>query len=238
MKAAQSLAIEFNTFTILGRCARTGALGIVTATGEMAVGSRVPFVEDGVGAVATQALTDPRLGRKGLELLKEGQSATEALDSLAKFDPHIEARQLGIVDNKGDAAARTGSGNSDWKGHIIGDGFVSMGNRLITKTVVTAMAECFCGAADEPIWERLLLSIEAGRDAGGQHGGQRSAAIYVCDNLDYPLVDLRADDYDEPVDELRRLYDLYTPRIPYYRRRAADPSIGPFSEWQESQGLN
>ena len=72
---------------------------------------------------------------------------------------------------------------------------------------------------------------------GGQHGGQRSAAIYVCDNLDYALVDLRADDYDEPVDELRRLYDLYVPRIPYYRRRAADPTIGPFGTWKDSIGL-
>ena len=83
-----------------------------------------------------------------------------------------------------------------------------------------------------------MLSIEAGRDAGGQHGGQRSAALFVFDNLDYPLVDLRADEYDEPVDELRRLYDLYVLRIPYYRRRAADPTIGPFSTWQENQGMD
>lgn len=229
------LLIEFNTFTILGRCARTGALGVVTATGEMAVGSRVPFVEDGIGAVATQALTDPRLGRKGLEYLRQGKSAAETIDALAADDPHIEARQLGIVDANGNVAARTGSGNSDWKGHIAADGFVSMGNRLTAEGVVDAMAACFRNSEEEPLWERLMQSIEAGRDAGGQHGGQRSAAIYVCDNLDYPLVDLRADDYDEPVAELRRLYDLYVPRIPYYRTRAADPTIGPFSAWQESQ---
>lgn len=227
--------IEFNTFTILGRCARTGALGVITATGEMAVGSRVPFVADGIGAVATQALTDPRLGKKGLDLLREGKSASEALDALAALDPHVETRQLGIVDATGAAAARTGSQNSDWKGHLTGDGFVSMGNRLTGEAVVDAMADCFQRTAKEPLWARLMQSIEAGRDAGGQHGGQRSAAIYVCEDLGYPLVDLRADDYDEPVDELRRLYDLYVSRIPYYRTRAADPSIGPFSAWQESQ---
>ena len=238
MSACPDLLIEFNTFTILGRCARTGALGVVTATGEMAVGSRVPFVEDGVGAVATQALTDPRLGRKGLELLKAGRTAAETLEALVSSDPHIESRQLGIVDATGIAAARTGTGNSDWKGHIAENGFVSMGNRLTGANVVDAMADQFRSTEDAPLWERLMLSIEAGRDAGGQHGGQRSAALFVCDNLDYPLVDLRADEYDEPVDELRRLYDLYVPRIPYYRRRAADPAIGPFSAWHESQGLD
>ena len=231
------LLIEFNTFTILGRCARTGALGVITATGEMAVGSRVPFVEDGVGAVATQALTDPRLGKKGLDLLRAGKSATEVIEALTAVDPHIEARQLGVIDTQGNAAARTGSGNSDWKGHVATDGFVSMGNRLTSEGVVDAMAACFRETEAEPLWERLMLSIEAGRDAGGQHGGERSAAMYVCDNLDYALVDLRADDYDEPVGELRRLYDLYVPRIPYYRRRAADPTIGPFSAWKDSAGL-
>lgn len=238
MSMEGNLSIEFNTFTILGRCSRTGALGVITATGEMAVGSRVPFVEDGAGAVATQALTDPRLGRRGLKLLKEGRSATDTLEMLAASDPHIDTRQLGIVDIKGNVAARTGSSNSDWKGHIAKDGFVSMGNRLVGKSVVHAMAECFQSRAETPIWERLMFSIEAGRDAGGQKEGQRSAAIYVCDGLDYPLVDLRADDYDEPINELRRLYDLYVPRIPYYRRRAADPTVGPFSEWRATQILN
>ena len=231
------LLIDFNTFTILGRCNRTGALGVVTATGEMAVGSRVPFVQDNLGAIATQALTDPRLGTMGLELLREGKNSFEALDALIGLDPHIEARQVGIVDSNGNAAARTGAKNSDWKGHKCGNGYVSMGNRLISNMVVDAMAEVFEATPDIDLWERLMRAIEAGRDAGGQHGGQRSAAIYICEDLGYPLVDLRADDYDEPVTELRRLFDLYVPRIPYYRRRAADPSIGPFSEWLKLQDL-
>ena len=146
------------TFTILGRCSRTGALGVITATGEMAVGSRVPFVEDGAGAIATQALTDPRLGRRGLKLLKEGRSATDTLERLAAADPHIDTRQLGIVDIKGNVAARTGSSNSDWKGHIAKNGFVSMGNRLVSKSVVHAMAECFQSKAEAPIWERLMAT--------------------------------------------------------------------------------
>jgi len=228
-------SIEFNTFTIAGRCPRTGALGICTATGEMAVGSRVPYVRDGVGAVATQALTDPRLGPMGLDLLAAGQEAADVLDALVAADPHIEARQLAVIDAEGRTAARTGTGNSDWKGHHLGDGFVAMGNRLTSGDVVDAMAAAFESAPDAALEERLMRAIDAGRDAGGQEGGQNSAGILVCQDLGYPIVDLRADESPEPIAELRRLLDLYVPRIPYYRRRAADPTIGPFSAWHESQ---
>lgn len=230
-------AIEFNTFTILGRCPRSGALGVATSTGEMAVGSRVPFVKTAIGAVATQALTDPRHGPKGIGLLEEGLSAGEVLERLAASDPNIETRQIAVVDAQGRTAARTGSENRDWKGHHEGDQFVAMGNRLTSAATVDAMAAAYRDSADEALEERLVRAIEAGRDAGGQHGGQRSAAIKVCDDLDYPIVDLRADDYDDPAAELRRLFDTYKPRIPYYRVRAADPSIGPFYLWKEKQGL-
>ena len=230
-------AIEFNTFTILGRCPKSGALGVATSTGEMAVGSRVPFVKSAVGAVATQALTDPRLGPKGIDWLEEGVSAADVLERLAASDPYIEARQIGVVDAQGRTAARTGSENRDWKGHYEGDQFIAMGNRLTSRAKVDAMVEAYRNNAEEALEERLMLAIEAGRDAGGQHGGQRSAAIKVCEDLDYPIVDIRADDYDDPAAELRRLFDTYKPRIPYYRVRAADPSIGPFYLWKEKQGL-
>lgn len=233
----RELAIEFSTFTILARCARTGALGIATATNEMAVGSRVPHVKTGLGAVATQALTDPRHGYRGLELLAEGLPPAEVLSRLIESDPHIEARQIAVVDSQGRTAARTGGGNSDWKGHHEGDGFVAMGNRLTSEKTVEAMVESFTGSADQPLEARLVMAIEAGRDAGGQQGGQNSAALTVCDELEYPIVDLRADLYDDPIAELRRLFDAYAPRIPYYRVRAADPTVGPFYLWKEKQGL-
>ena len=226
-------AIEFNTFSFIARCSRTGALGVVTSTGEMAVGSRVPHVKKDAGAVATQALTDPRLGPMGLELLAKGTPAEDVLNALVDADPHIESRQLAVVDSQGRATARTGANNNDWKGHHIGDGFVSMGNRLTSGDVVEAMTASFTGSEDIALEARLMLAIEAGRDAGGQHGGQRSAAILVYQDMDYPIVDLRADDYDDPAAELRRLFDLYEPRIPYYRVRAADPTIGPFYLWKE-----
>ena len=176
------LLIEFNTFTILGRCARTGALGVVTATGEMAVGSRVPFVRDGLGVVATQALTDPRLGTKGLEFLADGRDASQVLDTLVDLDPHIEARQLGIVDATGQSAARTGAKNSDWKGHKCGEGYVSMGNRLTGGDVVDAMADLFwidsgigpLGAPDG--------AIEAGRTGRGRTARRTAFGGYPAAN--------------------------------------------------------
>ncbi len=142
-------AIEFNTFTVLGRCKRTGALGVATSTGEMAVGSRVPFVRTGVGAVATQALTDPRHGPKGIALLEEGLSAADVVDRLSASDPHIEARQIAVVDSQGRTAARTGGENRDWKGHHEGDQFIAMGNRLTSAATVDAMVAAFGGSADE-----------------------------------------------------------------------------------------
>jgi uncharacterized Ntn-hydrolase superfamily protein len=203
----------------------------------MAVGSRVPFVATDVGAVATQALTDPRHGPAGLERLQAGDTAIQALDALAASDPHIENRQLAVIDARGNAAARTGADNRDWKGHHVGDGFVAMGNRLTSAAVVDAMAAAFADDAALALEERLMRAMEAGRDAGGQIGGQRSAALKVHCELPYPLVDLRADDCGEPVAELRRLFDAYAPRIPYYRTRAADPTIGPFNVWREKQGI-
>ena len=105
----------------------------------MAVGSRVPFVKAGVGAIATQALTDPRLGAAGLVMLAEGLTAAEVLARLTESDPHIEYRQLGIVDAQGRTGARTGNENSNWKGHHLGDQFVAMGNRLTSSDTVEAM---------------------------------------------------------------------------------------------------
>ncbi|MFN4090412.1 MAG: DUF1028 domain-containing protein [Alphaproteobacteria bacterium] len=219
------------TFSIIARCPRTGALGVGTATGEMAVGSRVPFVRAGVGAVATQALTNPALGVLGLNLLGLGYAAAKVLDELAGSDPFVENRQLAVVDLFGRAAARTGTANKDWKGHHVGDGFVAMGNKLVSAAVVDDMASAFAAAADAGLAERLCRALEAGRDAGGQPDGQRSAALLICEDRPFPAVDLRVDRHAEPVGELRALLEDYTPLMPYYRARAADPSVGPWDEW-------
>ena len=225
------LGPEFNTFTIQGRCERTGQLGIAITTSSINVGARCPHVKANVGTVATQAITDPRLGPLGIQLLGRGYSASKVLEELAASDPWIEYRQLGVVDWDGNSAARTGSSNHDWKGHIAKRNYVSMGNYLVGEQVVEAMAQAFEKYEQDSLEERLMRGIEAGRDAGGQPQGQSSAAIYVYDREPYSLVDLRVDHHEEPVGELRRVLELFKPQIPYYRIQPMKPQIGTLDEW-------
>ncbi len=126
------IGIEFTTFSLIGRCERTGMLGIAIATSEMAVGSRCIHVAPGVGAVVTQASTNPRLGHLGLNLLRAGYSAPHALEELAANDQFVERRQLGCLDVSGLAAARTGSGNKAWAGHRVDQNVVVAANAVVS----------------------------------------------------------------------------------------------------------
>lgn len=219
------------TFTVVARCKRTGMLGIGTATSSFAVGVRVPFIKPRLGAVAIMAIADERLGGMALRLLELGYKAPGAIEALVQMDVYPEQRQLAIVDDDGHAAARTGSMNKDWSGHRTGDGYVVLGNYLTGERVIDAMEAAFLVDPDEDLEERLLRSVEAGRDAGGQIGGQRSAALLVYENKTFSRVDLRADLHDEPVAELRRIFDIYRPAIPYYDMRQVDPNVMSLDDW-------
>lgn len=226
-----SLGIQFSTFSIAARCARTGRFGVAISTHAMCVTTRCVWVKAGVGAVATQASTDPRLGALALNLLEMGYSAPKVLRELEASDPYIEHRQLAIVDRDGNAVARTGANNRDWAGHHVGAGYVAMGNVLISERTSLAMKLSFESTTDLDLEERLMRAIEAARDAGGQHDGQRSAGLVVFDRDVYPRVDLRVDLHDEPIGELRRLFDAYKPLTDYFCLRSADPTIGREAEW-------
>jgi len=204
----------------------------------MAVGSRGPSVKAGVGAASSQAFTDPRLGKLAINLLEKGYSAHKVVAEVVSSDPHIEYRQIGVVDKDGNSAAYTGAKNSDWAGHIAKKDFVAMGNYLVNEGVVRAIAEGFESSIGEDLEERLMRAIEAGRDAGGQHGGQHnSAAILVYDREVIPRTDLRADWHDDDaIRELRRFLEKYKPLIPYYAQRPADPTIGRLRDWLARQG--
>ncbi len=219
------------TFTVIGQCKRTGMLGIGTATAAFAVGVRVPFIKERVGAVAIMAIADERLGPIGLRLLELGYKAPGVIDQMAIADPYIEYRQLGVVDDDGHGAARTGTMNKDWSGHRVGDGYVVLGNYLMGEPVIDAMEQAYLANPDEDLEERLLQSVEAGRDAGGQHGGQRSAALLVYDSKSFSRVNLRVDIHDEPVAELRRVFEIYRPAIPYYDMRQVDPRVMSLDDW-------
>jgi uncharacterized Ntn-hydrolase superfamily protein len=224
------------TFTVVGRCERTGMLGIGTATRSWAVGVRVPFIKPRLGAVAIMSIADQRLGHTALNLLEIGYKAPAVIEELVRSDPHCEYRQLAVIDDDGFTAARTGDLNKDWAGHRCGDNHVVLGNVLVGEHVIDAMEEAFFADPDEDLEERLMRSIEAGRDAGGQHGGQESAALLVYDRKTFSRVDLRVDLHEEPVGELRRIFDLYRPAIPYYDERQVDPRIPPAYEWLTERG--
>ncbi len=228
---------EGETFTIIGRCERTGMLGVCLATSEIATGSRGPHVKARVGAVSTQARTNPRLGILAINLLELGFSAPKVVEEVRSSDPYIEYRQIGVVDRDGNSAVYTGKDNSDWKGSLAKRNFIAMGNYLANEKVVEEMAGAFESSVDECLEERLMRAIEAGRDAGGQKNGQQNAAALIVNDWDIvPRVDLRVDWNDgDAIAELRRLLEMYKPLIPFYSLRLKDPTIGGWRDWLANQ---
>ncbi|WP_281283047.1 DUF1028 domain-containing protein [Verticiella sediminum] len=223
---------EFSTFAISARCPETGKYGVAISTRPMCVGARCPFIVPGLGVVVTMAVTDPRLGPLGTRLLELGYSAQRVLDEIAASDPHIEHRQISVIDRDGNAVARTGAANKDWSGHFCEPDMVAMGNGLISERTASAMRDVYRAMAGQPVEARLMAALEAGRDAGGQHGGQHSAALLVYHAQPYALIDLRVDEHDEPIGELRRLFELYKPLVDYYETRPWQPHIiGSEAEW-------
>ena len=231
------LGTHHHTFTAIGRCPRTGRFGIAVATGELAVGGRVPFIAPNIGAVATQAYTDPRLGPLALRLLDLGYPAARVLQELQDSDPYREHRQIGVIDRWGHTVVTTGGENSDWAGHVTGPGWIAMANAVVGKEVVDAMGAAMADAEAADIETRLMLAIEAGAGAGGQPDGQRSAGLIVYENAGFAIVNLRVDDDPDPTAALRVLFDKLYPLIPYYRERPDNPTIGRVKDWAKARGI-
>ncbi len=203
------------TFSIVARCSKTLSLGVCVSTARPAVGSRVPYAEAGVGAIATQANTNIVYGRDGLKLLKKGFSPESVLETLLKQDPDRESRQVILIDRDGRPAAFTGRKTIGWKGHSVGMDYVVAGNMLAGGRVIEAMAHAFEGSAGEALSERLMKALEAGQSAGGDRRGKVSAALLVASGDQkegQPLLDLRIDDHSDPVEELRRILNTHQTR--------------------------
>ncbi|MGB2952230.1 MAG: DUF1028 domain-containing protein [Gaiellaceae bacterium] len=180
-----------------------------------AVGSVVPWAEPQVGAVATQAYANPRYGPQGLDLLRQGLTAAEVVERLTSEDDGRAHRQLGIVDREGRAATYTGNDCHDWAGGRTGLCFAAQGNILVSGETVAALAETFEQAGQKPLAERLLDCLDAAQAAGGDKRGQQSASLLVVERdggyakLSDVVVDLRVDDHERPLEELRRLYGIH-----------------------------
>jgi uncharacterized Ntn-hydrolase superfamily protein len=209
------IALTYGTYSIAACDVDAGQWGVATQSKFLAVGSIVPWAEPRVGAVATQAYANPRYGPIGLVLLREGLSAQEVVDRLTADDDGRDHRQLGVVDREGRAATYTGSECYDWAGGRTGAGYAAQGNILVSSATVDALAETFEQTAGQPLVERLLDCLDAAQAAGGDSRGQQSAALLVVEKdggyagLSDILIDLRVDDHERPLEELRRIYGLH-----------------------------
>jgi uncharacterized Ntn-hydrolase superfamily protein len=200
--------MKLTTFSLVGRCRRSGRLGVAVSTKVPAVGSLCPFVRSKVGAVATQAWVNPYLGPRILDALATGLSAAAALERVLGEEVDRELRQVGVVDARGGSAAFTGADTDPWKGHRSGPDLAVQGNMLVGEETILAMQGAFEASAEEPLAERLLRGLEAGQKAGGDRRGRQSACLLVYGDEDYPLADLRADEHPDPVAELRRIFEV------------------------------
>ena len=211
------------TFSLIGRCARTGQIGCAVSTSNISVGSRVPFARAGAGAVLTQNRTDPRLGPRGLDLLASGCTAEEALAALVASTPHIGWRQLAVMDTAGRTAAHTGTRVKPHLGAQHGRDCVVIGNILANDRVIPAMAAAFEAEPETALAGRLVGALAAGLAAGGEHAPVRSAALLVVATESFPLVDLRVDAADQPIAALAALWREYEPWSAAFVQRAVDP---------------
>ena len=202
-----------STFSIVGRDPENGDLGVAVQSKFFAVGPVVPWVEAGVGAIATQSYANTTYGPRGLALLREGLAPEEVSARLTGDDAGRDRRQLGIVDAKGRSSTFTGTGCIPWAGGHAGTDLAVQGNILVSEATVSAMRVAFRETAGE-LAERLVAALEAGQKAGGDSRGRQSAAVIVARKgggyagLDDRYLDLRVDDHEDPIRELRRLLEM------------------------------
>jgi len=204
-----------STYSLVACDLEHGEWGVAVQSKFLAVGAAVPSAEPEVGALATQALANLRYGPDGIALLREGASAEEVVRRLTEADDGRDDRQLGVVDRNGQAATYTGSFCLDWAGGVTGEGYAAQGNILVSEETVTALAKTFEASAGRPLAERLLQALAAAQLAGGDRRGQQSAALLIVRKdggymgTSDVLVDLRVDDHETPIEELKRIYELH-----------------------------
>ncbi|MEE4238879.1 MAG: DUF1028 domain-containing protein [Anderseniella sp.] len=216
------------TFSIAGHCTRTGMFGVAITTSSICVGARCPHARAGVGAAATQNVTDPTLGPKVLDAIAAGMSADKAVAAVSGAAPFAAYRQLLAVDADGVTGHFTGANILGTNMVSPGDHCIAAGNLLSSTAVPKAMTGAFAANADQHLGERLLRALEAGVAAGGEEGPVHSAALLVVHDQPFPLVDLRCDwDDEDPIARLRALWQAYQGEMQAYLDRALNPSAAP-----------
>ncbi|WP_276301749.1 DUF1028 domain-containing protein [Halorussus lipolyticus] len=203
-----------STFSIVARDPETEAVGVAVQSKFVSVGSVVPFASADAGAIATQSFANVAYGPDGLDLLREGKSAEEVVESLTDDDPEAAQRQVGVVGQDGSVAAFTGEECFDVAGDRQGETYTVQGNILENEATLDAMADAY-EETDGGLPEKLLSALHAGNEAGGDKRGEQSAALYVVkpeggyDGKNDRWIDVRVDDHDAPIEELERVFKIY-----------------------------
>lgn len=215
------------TFSIVGRCSSTGQMGIAISSSSIAVGARCPWLQPGVGAVATQNITLPALGPAVLALLGTGLAPSAALDEALADSGFSQYRQLTAIDHQGRTAHFSGTETLGTHHARSGEQCVGAGNMLAAQSVIDALVEGF-ERSEGQLADRLLTAMQAAVAAGGEAGPVHSAALVVVGDVSWPIVDLRVDWADhDPIGQLAQLWQAYRPQLQDYLTRALDPTQAP-----------
>lgn len=215
------------TFSIAARCSRSGRFAIAVASSSPAVAARCAHVRAGVGAVASQNVTDPRLGRQGLDLLAAGMTAPDVIAALVGTAPRVAYRQLAVIDGAGRAASFSGQQTLGVHAAAEAEDAVATGNLLADPCVPRRMLDAFLSMPADDLGDRTIAAMQAGLAAGGEAGPVRSAGLLMVDDVDWPVADLRVDWHDQPIAELGRLWRLWRPQMRAYVQRALRPDLSP-----------
>lgn len=216
------------TFSIVARCAESGAFAIAVSSSSPAVAARCAFARSGVGAFGSQNITDPRLGPQGLDLMSQGATANETIAVLCRTAPHIAFRQLIAMDSAGRGAVYSGENTLGRHSGVVASNVAAAGNLLASEDVPNAMIKSFQRNAGEHIGDRVLGAMQAGLAAGGEEGPVHSAGMLVVAGAPWPFADLRIDWSDEdPIAALGALWARWKPEAQGYVTRGLNPSVAP-----------
>lgn len=216
------------TFSISARCRRTGMFGIAVSSSSPCVAARCAHARAGVGVVATQNITDPTLGPKGLDLMASGLSAPEALTKLKAAAPHLDYRQLALVDRQGGTASFSGSKTLGTHRITEAPDVVAAGNLLKDPQVPDHMVKAFQADAEAQLGDRLIAAMQAALAAGGEEGPVHSVGMLLVRDVAWPVADLRVDWHEtDPIGALASLWALWKPQMDAYVTRALTPSTAP-----------
>jgi uncharacterized Ntn-hydrolase superfamily protein len=215
------------TFSLVARCPETGMFGVAIASSSPAVAARCSYARAGVGAVASQNVTDPTLGPLALDLMEQGASAEAAIAEVKRQGSFIDYRQVLAVDRNGSTAIHSGPKSLGIWAQAHGENVASGGNLLANDEVPQAIVDGFLGSTGH-LGDRLIAAMRAGLAAGGEAGPVHSAGLKLVDKVSWPVADLRCDwTEDCPIEAVATVWGIYKPQLEAYIQRALDPREAP-----------